>query len=114
LFYDIQDDLSVGIRGEWFRDNAGFRVFTPGRVAAGTNETSNYTASFASQSAPASYYAVTAGATWKPLKWLNVRPNVRYDWADGHNTSDGSRYNPFGNFNKQSQFLFSTDVVILF
>jgi hypothetical protein len=118
LFYDITDTLSAGIRGEWFRDNAGFRVCSPGRVGAGVNADSqgnlvNNAASFGCTSAPASYYAATAGVTWKPLKWLNVRPNVRYDWVDGHNP-DGSRYTPFGNSNKQNQFLFSTDVVILF
>jgi hypothetical protein len=53
----------------------------------------------------ASYYAVTAGVNWKPMSWLNLRPNVRYDWADG------SR--PFGNA-KQDQFLFSTDFSITF
>jgi hypothetical protein len=49
---------------------------------------------------------------YKPTKWLNLRPNVRYDWVDG-TVADGSRYNPFGN-GKQSQFLFSTDFTINF
>jgi hypothetical protein len=48
---------------------------------------------------------MTAGLNWKPVTWLNLRPNVRYDWADG------SR--PFGN-NKQDQFLFSTDFSVNF
>jgi hypothetical protein len=82
----------AGLRGEWFRDQDGYRVGYPARTYAGTNSGS-------------SYYAVTAGLTYKPTTWLNLRPNVRYDWADG------SR--PFGNA-KQDQFLFSTDFSITF
>ncbi|MEN9757870.1 MAG: hypothetical protein RL755_2057, partial [Pseudomonadota bacterium] len=54
----------------------------------------------------ASYYAMTAGLNWKPVTWLNLRPNVRYDWADG------SR--PFDNSSAQDQFLFSTDFSVNF
>ncbi len=92
LTYDVKDNLVAGLRGEWFRDQDGFRVGYPARTFAGVNTGT-------------SYYAVTAGVTYKPTAWLNLRPNVRYDWADG------SR--PFGN-NKQDQFLFSTDFTINF
>jgi hypothetical protein len=92
LTYDVTDKVAAGIRTEWFRDQNGFRVGYPARTFAGTN-------------GGTSYYAVTAGVTYKPTTWLNLRPNVRYDWADG------SR--PFGN-NKQDQFLFSTDFTINF
>ena len=34
LYYDLTSELSVGIRGEWFRDRDGFRVFSPSRVSA--------------------------------------------------------------------------------
>jgi hypothetical protein len=91
LTYDIKDNLTAGIRAEWFRDQDGFRVFAPARTAGGL--------------VGSSYYAVTAGVNWKPMSWLNLRPNVRYDWADG------SR--PFGNA-KQDQFLFSTDFSVTF
>lgn len=109
LTYDVMDNLTAGVRGEWFRDQNGFRVCSPGRVAAATYDangvTGSYAANFLSSCSAASYYAVTAGVNWKPLKWLNVRPNVRYDWADGAR--------PFGNA-KQDQFLFSTDMNIAF
>ncbi len=114
------DNLAAGVRGEWFRDQNGFRVCSPGRVAAATsgdgtsyaiggqvnNSTCNY-------GGGASYYAVTAGVNWKPLKWLNIRPNVRYDWVDGTDVNTGGQYRPLGN-NKQDQFLFSTDMNITF
>jgi len=108
LTYDVSDKIVAGVRGEWFRDQNGFRVCSPGRVAAATDGAGSSFAAggnFVSTCSAASYYAVTAGVTWKPVAWLNVRPNVRYDWADGAR--------PFGN-NKQDQFLFSTDVTVNF
>jgi hypothetical protein len=48
------------------------------------------------------------------MPWLNVRPNVRYDWNDGRNPADGSAYNAFDGSTKQNQFLFSTDANINF
>ncbi|HSN23159.1 MAG TPA: outer membrane beta-barrel protein, partial [Methylomicrobium sp.] len=118
LYYDINDTLKAGVRGEWFRDQNGFRVCSPGRVAAATyavtdapdSPSASYAANFAATCSAASYYAVTAGINWKPLKWLNLRPNVRYDWADGAR--------PFGDGDpktgKLDQFLFSTDLTISF
>lgn len=92
LTYDLKDNLTAGIRGEWFRDQNGFRVCSPARTAAVCE--------------PGTYYAVTAGVNWKPLAWLNVRPNVRYDWVSGRNAFDAN--------NKDEQFLFSTDMNINF
>jgi hypothetical protein len=108
LYYDVNETVTAGVRGEWFRDQNGFRVCSPGRVAAATNGAGSSFAAggnFVATCAAASYYAVTAGLTWKPTTWLNLRPNVRYDWADGAR--------PFGN-NKQDQFLFSTDMTVSF
>jgi Putative beta-barrel porin-2, OmpL-like. bbp2 len=116
LTYDVMDNLVAGVRGEWFRDQNGFRVCSPGRVAAATYDsngtTGSYAANFLSTCSAASYYAVTAGVTWKPVPWATIRPNVRYDWADG-SVAGGGQYRPFGN-NKQDQLLFSTDVTLLF
>lgn len=100
LVYDINDQLGVGLRGEWFRDDDGFRVASPGRTLSyfpGAN----------------SYYAFTAGLNWKPMTWVSVRPNVRYDWNDGPPAFDNG---PGPGFvaSKKDQFLFSTDVVVNF
>jgi len=115
LTYDVKDNLSAGVRGEWFRDQNGFRVCSPGRVAAATSGDGNSyaLAGKANNSTcnAASWYAVTAGLNWKPVKWLNIRPNVRYDWVDGKTATGG--YRPFGN-NKEDQFLFSTDFGVNF
>lgn len=118
LTYDVLDNLTAGLRGEWFRDHDGFRVCSPGRIAATTNDEGGVPVSTAARGAlsscqPATYYAVTAGLNWKPVAWLNVRPNVRYDWNDGRNP-DGTDYNAFDNGGRQNQFLFSTDANINF
>ncbi len=113
LYYDLKDNLSIGMRAEWFRDQNGARVCSPQRVAAATNGAGN---SYAiggqlnnSTCTAASYYEVTAGLNWKPTKWLNLRPNVRYDWVDRSNGAT----NPFAD-GKTAQFIFSNDFTITF
>ncbi|MEY4195138.1 MAG: hypothetical protein RLZZ226_1506 [Pseudomonadota bacterium] len=101
LVYDINDQLGVGLRGEWFRDDDGFRVASPGRTLTyfpGAN----------------SYYAFTAGLNWKPMTWVSVRPNVRYDWNDGPPAFDNGGAATGYAATRKDQFLFSTDVVVSF
>ncbi|MBS0496056.1 MAG: porin [Gammaproteobacteria bacterium] len=123
LYYDLTPELSIGARGEWFRDRDGFRVFAPGRVGLATNYLGNsYALGGATQlatSTPADYYAVTVGANWKAaktlnLQWkglknLNIRPNFRYDRVDSLHTAT---YRPFGG--NKDQFLFSLDAILPF
>lgn len=114
FIYDVSDTVVAGLRAEWFRDHNGLRVCSPGRVGAATdNQGVSYAASFLSTCSAATYYAVTAGVTWKPKPWLSLRPNVRYDWVDGSNPKmfdvDSS-----GVGQKTDQFLFSTDMTITF
>jgi hypothetical protein len=123
LYYDLTPELSIGARGEWFRDRDGFRVFAPGRVSLATNYLgSSYALGGGTQlaaSTPADYYAVTVGANWKAaktlnLQWkglknLNIRPNFRYDRAESLHTAT---YRPFGG--NKDQFLFSLDAILPF
>jgi hypothetical protein len=119
IYYDLLNDLTIGIRGEWFRDRDGFRVASPFRVLAATDNTgASFAGNFPFISAPSDYYAITLGMNWKPAKrlkvdWkpmqkLNIRPNFRYDRADGINQS----FRPFDNH--KHQFLFSLDAIIPF
>jgi hypothetical protein len=115
FYYDVKDNLTVGIRGEWFRDPNGFRVCSPGRVSAATDNSGvSYAAAgnYLSSCAPATYYEVTFGLNWKPLPWLNIRPNVRYDWVNA------GGYTPFktnkGVGSQTDQVIFSTDMNINF
>ncbi len=113
LTYDLKDDLTIGMRAEWFDDADGFRVWSPGRVAAATYVNANGGASsyagstYTSNAAAVNYYQLTFGANWKPVAWLNLRPNVRYDFLSG-----AGSYSPFGG--KQDQVLFSTDFNVNF
>lgn len=73
LTWQLDDVWGLGLRGEWFRDQNGFRY--------GNGE--------------ASYYDLTAGLNWKPLPWLVVRPECRYDWAQAQTApyDQGRRFN---------------------
>lgn len=124
LYYDLSENLSVGIRGEWYRDEDGFRNPSPFRIAAATNMIDGTVKSYAgSLSAvtitPADYYDVTVGLNWKAarslqLKWeairkLIVRPNVRYDRVAAYHAD---AYRPFAGH--KDQILFSLDFVLPF
>lgn len=85
LTWQFADELGVGARAEWFRDQNGTRYGVP----------------------DTGYYAATLGMNWKPLKWLAVRPELRYDWADGP-------VKIYDNGKQQSQCLLGADVVVQF
>ncbi|WP_031433622.1 porin [Methylomarinum vadi] len=85
LTYDINEQLSAGLRAEWFSDRGG-RINDFGT----------------------SYYAATAGLNYSPLSWLKFRPEVRYDWADTNGA--GTVYG--GNKNEQVQV--AMDMIITF
>ncbi|CAH1387151.1 hypothetical protein NTGM5_510001 [Candidatus Nitrotoga sp. M5] len=119
LHHDLREDLSVGIRSEWFRDNDGFRVCSPVRVAQATNGVSiSYAANFLATCQPADYYDVTIGMNWKPAKQLkiksqalqnlNIRPNIRYDRVEGI----GQAYRPFDD--RKDQLIISVDATLPF
>ena len=119
LHHDLREDLSVGIRSEWFRDKDGFRVCSPVRVAQATNSVHiSFAAGFLATCQPADYYDVTVGMNWKPAKQLkmdsilmqklNIRPNIRYDRVEGI----GQAYRPFDN--RKDQLLVSVDATIQF
>lgn len=124
LYYDLTPELSVGMRAEWFRDRDGFRVFSPGRVSAATNNQGLSYALGSNQfgnatSMPADYYEITVGMNWKaaktlkidwkPMQKFNVRPNVRYDNVDALH---GATYRPFGGH--KDQVVLSLDFMLPF
>ena len=121
LLYDVTDKLGAGIRAEWFRDNNGWRIDGPGRCGASQNTSAggygtpaNTTGAYSSCNATAfsnypfqgaGYYEFTAGMTYKPVKWLNLRPNVRFDYATDRAFAGGYQH---------SQVLFTADAVVTF
>ena len=119
LTYDLQKNLSIGIRAERFHDRNGWRVFSPYRIlSAMNNKGVSYAGNIPFVSAPADYYAVTLGMNWKPaMHWnkgwkpmrnLNIRKNIRYDRVD----SIDMAFHPFDG--KKDQWLFSLDAMIPF
>lgn len=124
LYYDLTENVSVGFRGEWYRDEAGFRNPSPFRIAAAANNVNGTAISYAGNlssvtATPADYYAATIGLNWKiarslRLKWdwlkkLNLRPNIRYDRVDA---LDAPAYRPFAG--NKDQILFSLDFMLPF
>jgi hypothetical protein len=119
LTYDLLHNLSIGIRAERFTDRDGWRVFSPYRILSALNNKGvSYAGNIPFISAPANYYEVTLGMNWKPAKRLkmdwkpmqkvNIRPNIRYDRAEGIDMA----FRPFDG--RKDQFLFSLDATIPF
>ncbi|MEW6039334.1 MAG: porin [Pseudomonadota bacterium] len=115
LFYNLDREWSVGLRGEWWRDNNGFRVSGPPRCSGSVNINGagtarpyacnpNFSAVYPFQGS--GYYALTVGLNWKPLSWVILRPNARYDWSDNIKIFDTGK--------RSDQFLFSADVIVTF
>jgi len=67
--YDINDQLGIGLRAEWFDDKHGaMRVNATG----------------------ATYLAASVGLNYSPVTWFTVRPEIRYDWADANVFNSGA------------------------
>lgn len=120
LSYDLLQNLGIGLRAEWFRDNNGFMITGPARCMNSTNLSIPGDPHSAQQYAcpnngatyqlpGANYYALTTGLNFKPLHWIMIRPNVRYDFS----TADAFMTSTLGRFTDH-QLTFSTDVVITF
>ena len=71
MIFEHNEQVSSGLRVEWFRDQDNSRtsvpvVFNPGGpVFNGGN-----------------YVAVTGGVNWRPRSNVIIRPELRWDWSD--------------------------------
>ncbi len=135
LMYDLLEDLGIGLRAEWWRDANGFRLSGPARCSASENVTNlnqtppqsqpfagscgafannayrNLTGpgSWNNAGGGANYYELTAGINYKPLRWIIMRPNLRYDFSQGASMFLNSQGQAI-----DYQFTFSFDATILF
>jgi Putative beta-barrel porin-2, OmpL-like. bbp2 len=64
VFYDVDPKVRLGTRLEWFRDEQGTRTAQLGRPGF-----------------RASFFDFTLGLTYKPLRSVIVRPELRVDWS---------------------------------
>lgn len=95
LTYDVMDQLGVGIRFEWFRDETGSQV-ADFRQGTGIG--------------PNNYFAITGGVNWEPLSWVKIRPEVRYDWSTLNPAYDIAAGTP----TRMNQITISADAIIQF
>jgi hypothetical protein len=118
--YALTDNVSLGVRNEWFRDNNGaFVGACPGNLDFVKSEEGLTNGCFnATGFVPISpgvplqgtnYYDLTVGLNWKPevpkaFEGMVVRPEARWDWSS-HTT-------PFDDGTSQWQATFGADVVI--
>ncbi len=106
LQWEMSETLSFGIRGEWFRDDGYSRIVNQSeRTLLQTLSGKNL-------------FEVTFGLNWKPTRYLTIRPELRYDWADTRiqPTRFGSSVgDPAGIFNgKKEMFSFAIDGIYRF
>ena len=123
--YALTDNVSIGLRNEWFRDNNGaFVGACPGNLDFVKSEEGQANGCFNAGFPPGSafvpvapgtslqhtnYYDVTLGLNWKPevpkcFDGMVVRPEARWDWS--------SNTTPFDDQTSHWQATFGADVVI--
>jgi hypothetical protein len=98
VFYQLTNKLTLGVRGEWFRDVNHSRIY--GFAPVDGIEGSDYS-------------QITAGLNWKPYDCLVIRPEVRWDWSgvSNPNANVGGMYR---NFEKKSQNTISLSAYLTF
>lgn len=92
LIYTLNKKLALGVRAEWYKGRAGFFDLYPVTPGEGTD-----------------IYAITLGANYYPVPWLDIRPEVRYDW-----TSYDGGFKPFGNGTEDDQLSAGFSFTVMF
>lgn len=114
LFYKYSCCTTLGLGGEWFRDDDGFRVAPAGdyaQVGPGAPSTNPVSAG----GFEGNFYNVRLGANYKPHSRpnLTVRPELRYDWYSGADGLNGTTL-PFEDGTKDHQWLGGFDVIYVY
>lgn len=86
LTYDVNDQVAIGVRAEWFNDNGGAQRVNAAGIGA-------------------NYLAASFGINYAPVNWFKLRPEIRYDWADA---------NVFNNNRDKDQIGIAMDMVFTF
>lgn len=96
LYLKLAEKLSLGLRGEWIRDDDGTRVlgFRSGNFAA-----------------PGNYFDLTLALNYRPCANLIIKPELRWDWQHRDDPSLPGAYNAG---RSTSQFLAALEVVLKF
>jgi len=98
LFYTLSNCYKLGARFEWFKDQDGVRIVNSDDAGTAIGDNVDY-------------YALTLGLNYTPNSNVIVRPEVRWDWADG-----GNPFNPnaAGIGQDDEQFYYGMDFIVLY
>ncbi|MEX0713964.1 MAG: porin [Pirellulales bacterium] len=110
LLYDINDRWSAGARGEWFRDDDGFRV-----AGFGSPGGDFFGRGWGGSGFAGNFYEISLGLNWKFRPRVLIRNEVRWDWYDGLpgvSNVPGNGTLPYDNGSDDDQFLLGTNVVL--
>ena len=111
LFQKLNDQWSLGINFEWFRDESGFRV--GGLLPTNGPDSKLRGLPLNRNSYAGNFYQVTTGPKWQATKNMSIRPNVRVDWFDGDVRNSGG-LKPFDDGTKNSQVILGMDLLLTY
>ena len=86
LIYKVNCCWTAATRIEWFRDTEGTRVAPIGDYGSPNGNVAS-AGGFAGN-----FYDVTFGLNYHPNGNFQIRPEIRYDWFDGHDLNGVSPY----------------------
>ena len=114
VFYQLTEKLTLGVRGEWFRDVNSSRIYRGGYpvrvINGGTLEEAIE---------GTDYSQVTVGLNWKPYECLVIRPEARWDWSgvskvDYTGSGTSATGGMFNDFTKKSQTTLSLSAYVTY
>jgi len=101
---------SFGARFEWFQDEGLSRILKFPTDSVYSNGVLNWTGR--------NFYNMSLGMKWKPLEYLTIRPEVRWDWSDAklNSTINGVPSLPgvYNNLSSSNQCTAAIDLVLMF
>lgn len=102
LQYELNEKWALGFRFEWFRDDGHSRI---DQGAVNTD--------FARLRGK-DYYELTLGLNWKPTRFVTIRPEVRYDWANVKVHGPFGSAGVYSNGDKREMLSFAIDGIFRF
>ena len=108
LYYQINPCWAAGVRYEWFADDDGVRVDD-------TNAAGGPPKGMALNGVASHWNELTLGLKYTPNPNVILRTELRWDWVDPLvDTGQGVGSGPYDDFERRSQLLWGTDLIVLF
>lgn len=112
LLYDVNDRWSLGIRGEWFRDDDGFRVAGFGSLGG-----EFFGRGWGGSGFAGDFYDITVGTNYRYNNNILLRSEVRWDWydgLDGVSNVPGNGPRPYDDGTDDNQFIWGSQAIITY